>query len=172
MKHYEEHEWFNISELPVVEQDPFRKWMRGSDIYFQELYKNWKANPGKVRRECGKGWHSLIDQAEKELAALGVEDKHWLQVKEKFGGLRLYFTTLHLANDIARQADNVAVKYEQKSFSICEHCGSDQGILMSGDCIMVTICPDCNMKRYSGECRPTKANRIVGRSKDSQEKQD
>lgn len=133
MKHYDEPEWLNISDMPPEEQELFSRWLRGGESYTPKLYEAWKAAPDKVCRECGKGWYSLIDQAEKELAALGVENKHWLQVKEKFGGLRLYFTADHLTAEVAVQARDIAIKYERKSFSTCEQCGSDQGIPMSND---------------------------------------
>lgn len=155
MKFYNEPDWLNISDLPTEEQEPFSKWLCSSGIYTSEMYDAWKAAPDKVRRECGKGWYSLVDACEKELAALGVENKHWLQVKEKFGGLRLYFTTEHLADDVAVRVRTIAEKYVRKSFSTCEQCGSDQGIPMSTGDLRATICPNCNINRYNGECRPT-----------------
>src|SRR6266581_5320732 len=122
--------WLNISDLPTEEKEPFSRWLRGGEIYTPKLYEAWKAAPDKVCRECGEGWHSLIDACEKELATLGVENKHWRQVKQKFGGLRLYFTTEHLADDVSEKARIIAERYVRKASTTCEECGSEQGIPM------------------------------------------
>jgi hypothetical protein len=156
MKKYADIEWLNIADLPEEEQEPFSRWLRVSDFYFPHMYEEWKAAPDKVCRECGKGWYSLVDQAEKELATFGVENKHWLQVKEKFGGLRLYFTTDHLSDEVAIKAREAAEKYIKQASSTCEQCGSDQGIQMSTEDHRATICQECNTKLFDGEFKPSK----------------
>jgi ribosomal protein L37AE/L43A len=152
-----------VSDLPEEEQQPFRKWLRGNDIYNADQYDMWKANPHKVWRECGKGWFSLIDDCEKELAGLGVEDKHWRQVKEKFGELRLYITTEYLADEIAQRVRNVTSKYVLKSSTTCELCGSEQGFLMSDSSRKITICQVCNSKLFNGVFHPTSTHKVPNR---------
>ena len=63
----------------------------------------------------GKGWRPIVKDAIDKLVAGGADIK---QVKEKFGGLRIYFyaddyTGLHEIVDEA----------EKKCYSICEFCG-------------------------------------------------
>lgn len=41
---------------------------------------------------CGEGWHPLIREACEKVAALNPANFHFLKIKEKFGGLRLYST--------------------------------------------------------------------------------
>lgn len=145
MREEQEEQWLNISDLPEMEQEPFSRWLRG-EIYLPYMYEMWKAHPDKVARECGKGWYPLIDAAEKELVALGVEDKHWTIIKEKFGGLRLHFNTDHLTTDTAKLARQVAEKFIKAASSICECCGSDQGEMHERGGILKTICQKCNIK--------------------------
>jgi len=67
----------------------------------------------------GEGWHPLLDQLHEELAAL---DPHYQvrQVKEKFGGLRVY---LDIDPDTWSQVSVIIRKYEKLSYQTCEVCG-------------------------------------------------
>ncbi len=66
--------------------------------------------------ECGDGWFDLVDRALAKLAALpGITTVE--QVKEKYGGLRLY---LRSTEDAAYTIEDEA---EEESLSICEACG-------------------------------------------------
>lgn len=65
----------------------------------------------------GKGWLPLLIEMDKELAK---RDPNYVldQVKEKFGGLRVYITS-------PGEIDfwPIMEQYENKSFEICEICG-------------------------------------------------
>jgi hypothetical protein len=87
--------------------------------------------------ECGDGWYSLIDGACKELSALG-EDCRFIQIKEKFGTLRLY---LDSATD---EAWNIVAKYENLSEHMCEVCGQDGEVRGGG--WLRCLCEDCHAK--------------------------
>lgn len=79
--------------------------------YFREKY-----DP-----ECGAyippGWEDLVLKAEAVGLALYPHDFHVTQIKEKFGGLRFYFTPF---DKLLVQLINVI---EQQSFHVCEWCG-------------------------------------------------
>ena len=72
----------------------------------------------------GSGWASLVnevfDYIEKNKLTIKV-----VQVKEKWGGLRIYTDFIH------DPLDNVIREAEKKSFTMCETCG-DLGQLRSG----------------------------------------
>lgn len=92
--------------------------------------------------ECDKGWSKLLNPIFKYITDYneGKEEQDkikLLQVKEKFGGLRVYtsFGTKEL-HDMIDDA-------EEKSYSICELCGSEENVGMRESEWMTTCCLDC-----------------------------
>lgn len=89
---------------------------------------------------CGDGWYPLLSDLGRELTAIIAETPEnerdrlrACQVKEKFGGLRVYFygtETVAMA-DAVREAEEVAAR-------TCETCG-EPGTLRSGGWIK-TLC--------------------------------
>jgi len=85
--------------------------------------------------EVGDGWFSLIDEMCSQLEKLATEDVYFVQIKEKFGGLRAYLNWQTEAMDEAiRQA-------ECESERTCEACGKP-GTQNGGGWIS-TLCEDC-----------------------------
>lgn len=89
--------------------------------------------------ECGKGWNKLIipilDYI--DLYNSGHDDKiEILQIKEKFGGLRIYtsFSTPEL--------DQLINDAEEQSFKTCEYCGSTKNVSQTTGWIK-TLCRKC-----------------------------
>lgn len=69
--------------------------------------------------ECGDGWYDLLYELCVEIKDTNPPDDFIvLQVKEKFGGLRFY---VGAATD---EVFNIIERYEQKSETVCEECGS------------------------------------------------
>ena len=79
----------------------------------------------------GKGWSSLIDEVFNYIEQNRVHSKV-IQVKEKFGGLRVYTDVVH------EGLDEVIRNVGNKSFKICEDCGA-AGVLRSGGWVR-TLC--------------------------------
>jgi len=71
------------------------------------------------------GWLQLIHDCIAELLEANW-NKHILQIKEKFGGLRFYI------GSGSEEIFNIIIKYEELSWTTCEVCG-EQGILRN-DC--------------------------------------
>lgn len=65
--------------------------------------------------ECGDGWFNLLDDLFKKMVATGIPTT-LEQVKEKWGGLRIY------ANTVGATSDLISIA-EEESYSICELCG-------------------------------------------------
>ena len=79
--------------------------------------------------EFDKGWYQIVIDCDFELSQL---DPGYtiLQVKEKFGGLRYYFTPSKLATEETRaKMLMVALKYEDIASRTCEVTGQP-GVLM------------------------------------------
>lgn len=131
--------------LPVEDKEDQKK---------VKLIKNWNniyiitENPNKQKPqepyelfgiECGKGWNKLIipilDYI--DLYNSGHDDKiEILQIKEKFGGLRIYtsFSTPEL--------DQLIDDAEEQSFKTCEYCGSTENVSQTTGWIK-TLCSKC-----------------------------
>lgn len=135
-----------IGELLPVEDKEDQKKVKG--------IKNWNniyiitENPNKQKPqepyelfgiECGKGWNKLIipilDYI--DLYNSGHDDKiEIFQIKEKFGGLRIYtsFSTPEL--------DQLIDDAEEQSFKTCEYCGSTENVSQTTGWIK-TLCRKC-----------------------------
>lgn len=106
---------------------------------YQEYYLSERESCMGRGFEVADGWFNLID----ELSAKIVEvDPHAvaLQVKEKFGLLRIYIT----GNEAAW---NLVHEYENKSSTICEECGTTENVSTEGRGWIVTLCKKCRAER-------------------------
>jgi len=73
--------------------------------------------------DCGNGWYPLIFELLDKIQAYvdtnsEYKDIRVTQVKEKWGGLRVYL------NFGTNEVFSLVDEYEEKSFSICEVCGA------------------------------------------------
>ena len=101
--------------------------------------------------ECNNGWYDLlrsvcyeINEREKHIKARlkyeGKDERNWIpvrfdQIKEKFGGLRIYYSG---GDDYVRGAINMA---EEMSYKLCEVCGNKGQPNKSG--WITTLCDGC-----------------------------
>lgn len=83
----------------------------------------------------GPGWRQLVIAALLASKATGVS-----QVKEKFGGLRIYADT---ADD---KGQDLILAAEDMSYFICEDCGTTDDVETKGGWIR-TLCSQCREKR-------------------------
>lgn len=101
--------------------------------------------------QVDEGWYQLVIDCDAELAALN--DKYQpLQIKEKFGGLRYYFTPS--ADTTAEQRDamyGVVAKYEAIATKTCEATGKPGVLMKSIGGWLKTLDPEYaeNTKHYA-----------------------
>lgn len=94
--------------------------------------------------DCNIGWFPLIAQTHRKLRHL---DPGYCvaQIKEKFGGLRYYYTpSEHLINSpsiVTSIMHDVMIAAENKSFHTCEIC-SKPGAKSSKNSWIRTVCPE------------------------------
>lgn len=84
-------------------------------------------------KAVGKGWHPLVREVYKTLP----EHIKVVQVKEKFGGLRIYtdvYTEYLL--DVLEQA-------QRQSFTVCEFCGEEGEKVQTSRGWIKTLCSKC-----------------------------
>jgi hypothetical protein len=100
------------------------------------------------------GWIDLVDelmiQIEDELKYCKVPESFTIdQVKEKFGGLRVYSGINEFYDDDDFSVIDLLIKFfENESFSICEVCGK-KGKLTNKNHWLKTLCEDHVNEIYS-----------------------
>lgn len=112
--------------------------------YIEQLYKDFPNAMSNVYCGAfiGKGWIEPVRNALKVLDAAGAKV---VQIKEKFGGLRLYYNHAKDINVWAYVACEMAVRdAEQKCWKLCENCGA-KGKLRDGGWVK-TLCDACDKK--------------------------
>ena len=96
--------------------------------------------------ECGDGWLPLIEDAKTIISKYNLkhpelEKIEFTQIKEKWGGLRIYLN--HYIPEIYEQIR----KLENISFEICEHCGTNKNVTSEyTHGWVMTLCNDCRKK--------------------------
>lgn len=91
--------------------------------------------------ECGKGWWPMIEKVVAAIDSYNAAHPDSLvevtQIKQKFGGLRIYH---HNAPEDIRQLIDEAI---EASWQTCERCGSTTGVTTNLEGYRLTLCPEC-----------------------------
>lgn len=97
--------------------------------------------------ECGGGWYKILDELFAEMA----KDKTVRvgQVKEKFGGLRVYVCPMKTDNFFVKKIFDLIDKAEAKAWKTCEFCGA-RGRPRKASWVK-TLCNKCADKHYHRE---------------------
>ena len=85
-----------------------------------------------------------LDKLCKKLTNLNIENLMFVQIKEKFGGLRVY------PNGGNSEIWKLISKAEKESYKICETCGSKENVSQTSGWIS-TICQKCKNKNDQDE---------------------
>jgi hypothetical protein len=98
--------------------------------------------------ECGDGWleilEDLFEKIDIEITKNPVKDFRVFQVKEKFGGLRVY------TNFIVDEVERLIKEAEKEAAKTCENCGkSGKNRDIYG--WLSTLCEDCFEERTKGK---------------------
>lgn len=116
------------------------KVIEAEDLVGEFLGPNGKPQTlSQVLSAVGPGWSPLITDLFRELKTLGWEGR-LLDIKEKYGGLRLY-----IAGATTREMEDRIELAEQLSFTVCEECGNDGDACWRGGWTK-TLCKPCGRK--------------------------
>lgn len=80
--------------------------------------------------ETGPGWYPLIDNCLRKIQSLNVyKEIHISQVKEKFGGLRIYYNLYRedqspCTPGLSEKIDVIIREAESEAEMTCEQCGA------------------------------------------------
>ena len=103
---------------------------------------------------CGDGWYDLIDNIGKQLVRMGVEKNVVAdQVKEKFGGLRFYYTVYMdgIDENTRNEIDDIVSNAEGESYKVCEKCGTRDAVTVNSVGWIFTLCGSCREKINKGD---------------------
>lgn len=100
--------------------------------------------------ECGDGWYEILYQMcvriQKAYADVGITpDIVMLQIKEKYGTLRVYWSAENGDQRLHKTLDSIIQEAEKASASVCEICGKP-GELRCDRSWIQTLCDVCNKK--------------------------
>lgn len=110
------------------------------------------------------GWAGLLESALKDMLDAGWKGS-LDQVKEKFGGLRIYYNlgeqpdyrpledidaTIDAEEILWNELVKIVSKAEKESFKTCQDCGQP-GQLLNNSGWLMTLCPECFEKRKTNE---------------------
>ena len=70
--------------------------------------------------DVGPGWYDIIIRLNEQIASL-VPDYEVHQIKEKFGGLRYYISSV--SDDVSKRVYALIDAAEAESYRTCEECG-------------------------------------------------
>ena len=94
---------------------------------------------------CGDGWFDILsrlcEDVQNRVDQSGCEQFEAVQVKEKFGELRVY------SDGGDSVTDALVSKAENDSRSVCERCGSVDGVTTRGPGWVVTWCDRCRKEK-------------------------
>jgi len=89
--------------------------------------------------ECDDGWNNIIYEALDRIKALDSNIEVY-QIKEKFGGLRIYLGAYDVKYDDA--IEQIILEAETKAWDTCEKCGQP-GTLRNDIGWILTLCDNC-----------------------------
>ena len=97
---------------------------------------------------CDRGWYPIIVDVDRRLAEL---DPNYIvhQVKEKFGGLRYYFSaTGNIDEETYQKMRQIVSSAEELAWQTCERCGTTTGVELRKELFhILTLCEACEGMR-------------------------
>lgn len=110
---------------------------------YDELYARYPLLSEVAMFECGDGWFDLLSGLCAKLDALQLGPNFKIvQVKEKFGMLRVYVSDA--PKEKRKEVDKLISRAESESSAICEHCGKPGKIThLNQGCYIITLCSEC-----------------------------
>jgi len=115
-------------------------------VLFQEYGKDPRQSLMAFGVECGDGWYDILYKLFEKLEK--CEGLYLAQVKEKFGGLRVYVGFTQDANECISDSETAYEAIDEAeiaSTSTCERCGKP-GTINNENFWLSTRCPECLKK--------------------------
>lgn len=111
-------------------------WIRDTKTRFPRLFRE----PDRYDFTCGEGWKGIVTDLLEKLDALPLPPLKILQIKQKFGELRVY------VDGGSEETSQLIREAEAACQNVCEGCGVPGAKTNEGGWIR-TLCPSCLLKR-------------------------
>lgn len=139
--------WYYIDVKRMIREYKFvKKCKRENQKYILNARPRWRKPyrsiyPISFGFECGDGWFKIINNLIKKIDKLDVNNEvRIFQIKEKFGGLRVY-----VEGGLTDEMYDLIEKAETKSYKTCENCGKPGKPNKFG--WISTLCEDCRKSK-------------------------
>ncbi len=101
---------------------------------------------------CGEGWAGILENLFEKTKE--IEIFSFCQIKEKFGGLRVYYNTYskdgneQLAEEQQEIINQLVMEAEREAWTVCEDCSSKNNVktISWRGYYIRTLCEDCGKK--------------------------
>ena len=140
--------WWKMVYLFRREPDELNQWILKIK---RTTPDSMKPNPFKntLMYNChvGKGWMGVIKNMYYDIMEYDLDPYfEILQIKEKFGGLRVY--TGFFAKSPPQEVLDIIAEAEAEAYETCEYCGAKENVTTEGGWIK-TLCDDCRKNANS-----------------------
>jgi hypothetical protein len=121
-------------------------------VWCENIRKRHSRLLGKLAQlECPSGWEIMIDQLCLDIIKHEVffsenpdyTPVNFVQIKEKFGGLRAYYEGGKIKNEYIEMIRIIVRKYEDISTEVCSFCGSFPAKLTVKNRWIHPVCSEC-----------------------------
>jgi hypothetical protein len=113
------------------------RWIGYLHRKFRGIFRDWGEIPWACQIRCNQGWQEILEQLCAALEALGLPELKINQIKEKFGGLRVYVNSQDPeVRDLVEQA-------KQRCAVVCENCGAPGDMRKNATGWWLTLCDPC-----------------------------
>lgn len=100
--------------------------------------------------DINDGWLQILHDCFEEMFLTGWNGE-LLQVKEKFGGLRIYLSGYY------PEIEEIIIKYSKLSYTVCERCSTTENVeSRSSFGWSLTLCPTCRQEYENAKNNNTK----------------
>lgn len=118
-------------QVHVLQAQATPAWILDAKARFPRLF----CDPHRYDFRCGEGWKAIVMGLLERLDALPLRTLKVVQIKQKFGGLRVYME----GGD--EEVSRLIGEAESACRTVCEWCGSAGSITNEG--WMLTLCQAC-----------------------------
>lgn len=122
------------------------------DLYTTRNPQEFTLEEFLKKETVGPGWNDLLREMFDRLFTQGWNGD-LLQVKEKFGGLRVYLAHNFDDNHLARLLLDLVKEYENRSLTICELCGGFPATVRIYQGWRKTHCDQCYQQEQERKLR-------------------